>query len=401
MSKAVDEFIEKHFDSFVRECKQDSGTLIGLPFPFSIPSENHFEELYYWDTYFTNLGLIASGRLEQAKNNTDDMLYIVNKYGFMPNASRITFLNRSQPPFLSLMVEDIFKETGDKVWLAGAYDTLKKEHSFWAEKRKTETGLNRYYGFAEEEEAPYLANRYSERTGLRPEREDIQIAKHMRLSFESGWDNNPRWDCRGFDFVHVDLNSILYAAEKCMGRLSVILEKGEEKIWDEKAENRKKLMKKFLKTKDGYFTDYDFVNGGFSEVFSAASFYPLFAMLADEDEAAATVSKLKNLEKDYGIVACEKNNVEGNFQWNYPNGWSPHQYLVYKALKNYGYEDEATRIAEKYIRLVEKVFDETGNLWEKYNVVEGNVKVNTESPMPAMMGWSAGVYLVLKAELSK
>lgn len=401
MMNATQQFIEDNFDRLVRECKEENGTLIGMPFPFSIPSENHFEELYYWDTYFTNLGLAVSGRLAQAKNNTDNMLYIVDKYGFMPNASRTTFLNRSQPPFLSLMVWDIYENTKDIKWLKNAYEVLKKEHTFWKEKRSSPIGLSAYRGFAAEDEARYLAERYFQRTGLRPDAEDIKIGEHMRLSYESGWDNNPRWDCRGFDFVHVDLNSVLYIAEMTMREIAITLENGEEELWLKRAEHRKELMRKYMKTEKGYFTDYDFRNDRFSPVLSAASFYPLFAKLASEEEAAATVSMLHRLEQEYGISACEKNDIEGNFQWNYPNGWAPHQYLVYRALKNYGYEEEARRIAKKYITLVEKVFDETNNLWEKYNVKAGNTEVNTESPMPPMMGWSAGVYLALKSEIGE
>lgn len=396
---AVEKFIDENFDSFTRVCKEDNGTLIGLPHPFSIPSKDWFEEMYYWDTYFTNLGLIVSGRTEQAINNTNNMLYLVERYGFMPNASRTTFLTRTQPPFLSLSVRDVFAVTGDKEWLANAYTILKKEHRFFEEKRSTELGLNRYYGFANEQEAPYLAARYAERTGLHPDMADIDIARHMRLCCESGWDINPRWEGHGYDFIHVDLNSILYGAEMCMADFAKTLGNGEEDIWKNKAAARKALMQKYMKTDSGYFTDYDYVNDAFSRVFTAASFYPLFSNLADEKEAAATVAKLPALLKDFGISVSEKNDVEGNFQWNYPNGWAPHQYLVYRALKNYGYDAEAREVAERYIRLVERVYDQTENLWEKYNVVEGNVKVNTESPMPAMMGWSAGVYLALKAEL--
>lgn len=401
MSVSVDRFIEENIDSFTRECKEESGTLIPLPHPFSIPSKDHFEEMYYWDTYFTNIGLIASGRINQAKNNTDNILYLVRKYGFMPNASRTTFLTRSQPPFLALMVKDIFKVTGDLSWLQEAYETLKKELEFWREKRKTETGLNRYYGFAKEEEADYLAARFTERTTLTPDMKSIDIARHMRLCFESGWDINPRWGCHGYDFVHVDLNSMLYSVEMCMSEFASILKNGEEEIWKKAAERRRELMRQYMKTGDGYFTDYDYVNNKFSDVFSAASFYPLFVSLADDEEAAKTVRMLSRLEENFGISACEKNGKEGNFQWNYPNGWAPHQYLVFRALKNYGYEKEAKRVAEKYITLVEKVFSETNNLWEKYNVVDGNIEVNTESPMPPMMGWSAGVYLALKDELAK
>ena len=396
MKSSADLFIEQNIDSFTRECKEDRGTLIGLPYPFSIPSENHFEEMYYWDTYFTNLGLIASGRLEQAKNNTDNMLFLVERYGFVPNASRITFLNRSQPPFLSLAVRDIFSETKDTAWLGDAYTTLKKEHLFWSENRGTLTGLSAYRGFAEEKEASYLAERFFQRTGLRCDAEDIDVARHMRLCYESGWDINPRWGIRGFDFIHVDLNSVLYAAEMCMSDFAKILENGEEALWREKAEKRRELMRRYLKKEKGYFSDFDFVNGKFSGIFSAASFYPLFAGLADEKEAESTVAMLCRLEAEYGVVACERNDCPGNFQWNYPNGWAPHQYIIFRALKNYGYDVQARRIAEKYVSLVNKVFSQTGNLWEKYNVVAGDVNVNTESPMPPMMGWSAGVYIALK-----
>lgn len=399
MNENIEQFIDKNIDLLVRECTEDQENLLGLPYPFSIPSENHFEELYYWDTYFTNLGLILMGKFKQAKNNTDDMLYLVDRFGFMPNASRKTFLNRSQPPFLSLMVQDIYEVTKDKEWLKSAYETLKKEHCFWSEKRSTVTGLNRYRGFATEEEAHYLAERFRERTGLSPENSELDTARHMRLCFESGWDINPRWGQRGFEFNHIDLNSVLYAAEMCMSDFAKELGNGEENEWLEKAQNRKALMRKYMKTEKGYFTDYNFVRDEFSDVFSAPSFYPLFAGLADEEEAKATVAMLPRLEYEYGIVSCEKNPKEGNYQWNYPNGWSPIQYLVYRALKNYGYDEEAERIAKKYIILVEKVYAETGNLWEKYNVVEGNIKVNTESPMPPMMGWSAGVYIKLKREL--
>ena len=60
--------------------------------------------------------------------------------------------------------------------------------------------------------------------------------------------------------------------------------------------------------------------------------------------------------------------------------------------------DIARRLARKYTELVEKCFDETENLWEKYNVVEGNVNICQEGTgkMPAMMGWSAGTYLAMK-----
>lgn len=102
----VRDFIRTSWDASVQYNPADSQTLIGLPRPYTVPSVSQtFQELYYWDTYFTNEGLVRDGRLDLAKNNTEDMLYLVDRYGYMPNGSRTWYLNRSQPPFLCMMVD--------------------------------------------------------------------------------------------------------------------------------------------------------------------------------------------------------------------------------------------------------------------------------------------------------
>ena len=81
----VTEYINENLPKTVKYNPQGDGTLIGLPFRYTVPCPNEmFLEMYYWDTYFTNTGLIATGNLRLAKSNVDNMLYLVNKYGFMP-----------------------------------------------------------------------------------------------------------------------------------------------------------------------------------------------------------------------------------------------------------------------------------------------------------------------------
>ena len=142
--------------------------------------------------------------------------------------------------------------------------------------------------------------------------------------------------------------------------------------------------------------DYNVKEDNLSPVFSVASYYPLFAGAANKQQAQAAVDNLYRIEAKYGVVTCEKGNNEGIYQWDYPNGWACLQYIIVKGLLNYGYNEKAKEIAIKFSGLIEKVFEETGNLWEKYNVVEGNIKVKNEYAMPPMMGWSAGIYLELK-----
>ena len=152
-------------------------------------------------------------------------------------------------------------------------------------------------------------------------------------------------------------------------------------------------MLKYMDDGSGILLDYNFVTDSLSDIFSAASIYPLFVRMADKKHAEALVKELCLLETDYGILTCAKNHSGGNYQWDYPNGWACLQYIAMVGLDHYGYQKEAKRIAEKFVNLVDRVYEETGNIWEKYNVVDGNICVTNEYDMPAMMGWTAGVYL--------
>lgn len=89
-----------------------------------------FQEMYYWDTYFANTGLMIQGNLEQAKNNIDNLLHMIDRFGFVLNGSNTCYLYNSQPPVLALMVREYYDLVQDKKWLAGAYERLKKENAF-------------------------------------------------------------------------------------------------------------------------------------------------------------------------------------------------------------------------------------------------------------------------------
>ena len=395
----VKEFIDVNWDKCIKTNMQSDGTLIGLPYPYTVPAVGYFDELYYWDTYFTNIGLIADGRAMQAKNNVDNMLYLISKYGYMPNGNRTYYLDHSQPPFLSAMVRDVYEYFKDKVWLLSAYELLKTEHKFWTTKRGTSIGLSRYCGEFDKKDAESIAKRFCDRIGVHINASMEDIAIHAYSTYESGWDATPRWGYEIYNYVPVDLNSLLYLLEKNMEYFSIELKNDEHRDWSSLANKRRTLMINYMENNEKIMLDYNYITEKKSNIFSAASFYPLFAGLADEKQAKAIVDNLYRIEEKYGVLACEKNDCQGVYQWGYPNGWACLQYIAIEGLSRYGYAKEAKRIAEKYIQLVDKVFEETGNLWEKYNVVEGNINVANEYKMPAMMGWSAGVYLAVQKYL--
>lgn len=396
----VEKYLTDNWKNCVRENREDKGNLLGLPYKYTVPAIGHFEEIYYWDTYFTNVGLLKFDCAELAKNNVDDMLYMVDKYGFMPNGSRSFYLTRSQPPFLSEMVRDVYEYYRDRVWLIGAYETLKKEYKFWSEKRTLPIGLNHYDSEYPNKEKHVEG--FIKRVGYRPDLTDDEIAHHSLATCESGWDMNPRWDFEAYNFAAVDLNCLLYRMETNMSYFADILGKTDETaLWKERSGERYALMLKYLLDENKIFMDYNYLTDAHSSVFSVASYFPLYVKMATAEQAAVLVENLSRLEEEYGVSTCEKQESSIDYQWGYPNGWACLQHIMIVGLDNYGYKEEAKRIAKKYIDLADKVFDETGNLWEKYNVVEGNINVSKEYVMPPMFGWSAGVYVFCKEYLSK
>lgn len=392
----VKEYVDKNLALSIRVNTEDSGALIGLPYPYIIPSvADMFQEMYYWDSYFANTGLLIRGDVEQAKNNVDNLRYLLDKYGFVLNGNNKGFEYNSQPPFLAKMIREVYDVTGDQEWLQECYASLKKENAFWMEKRNTGFGLNHYDCEPLPEQSVKNGVRdLTGRIGYRPDCTDEEIARGNFSTGESGWDFNPRMRHETYQYAPADLNSLLYIQEDELSKIAGELGNLEEqKHWNACKERRAKLMRQYLKGEDGVFYDYHLKKGERNGIVSAASFYPLYAGMATKEEAQKAVAVLPRIEMAYGVAACEKcEHIPGNFQWGYPNGWPPMQRVVAEGLLNYGYVNEAKRIGEKYVALVEHCLQTTGNLWEKYNVVDGNVEVVDEYKMPAMLGWTFGVY---------
>lgn len=398
--ETAESYIRTHWKDTVRFDSEDNGTLIGLPKPYTVPGISEtFREMYYWDTYFTNVGLILSGEMELAKNNTENIAFLIEKYGFMPNGNRVRFLSLSQPPFFIFMVRDVFGITGDKLWLSRMYRAAVKEYDFWQTRRLTPSGLNRYRGELRDDEVDRRAARLCERTGLVcPENRDEKrkLAETYIAFCESGWDLNSRFGMAPQEYLPVDLNSLLYGMETELARFSRLL--GEEDRWSEKAEKRRKLIHQYLWNEErGCYTDYCFTEERKSALVTCAAFYPLFTGTADRGKAQRVRALLPLLEQEHGLAASEDSPSLMHLQWDYPHGWACLQYIVIRGLLRYGYREDALRIAKKYCALVESNFALTGTVWEKYNVVTGRISETEGGTACRMLGWSAGVYLYAKS----
>lgn len=406
MNQSLKNYIDVNIEKTTRFNTEDTDRRIGLPYVYTVPcADGGFQDLYYWDTYFTNVGLIEKGRVDLAKSNVDNMCYLVDRFGFMPNGSRWEYLSRSQPPFLSNMVKDVFAVTKDKEWLAAKYISLEKEYAFWQTKKMSPTGLNGYINYGVHEPALEGACQYfTKRTGYVPKGEITRKVQEevffATLSVcESGWDCTSRFLEDGHHYDAIDLNALLYGMEEHMQYFSEVLENGQSEVWAARKSQRLDKMQTLWSEEHELFMDYNFRTKEFSGYESVASFFPLFVGMATKEQAEKTMRLFEKIELEYGL-ACGAPNPAWKCQWDYPNVWAPLQYVVYKALMNYGYTAEAKRVAEKYVALVEANFAETGNLWEKYDGLTGKV-ASDEYEAPPMMGWTSGVYLYFSKILGK
>ena len=396
----VHEFILRTMPQSVRVSECDTLGHFALPKPYSVPCvQGIFQDLFYWDTYFTNAGLIADNNLEQARNNIECVAAMIDRLGFMPNASRVDMAQRSQPPYFAPMVDDYFRATGDRAFVRRMMPVIEKEYKFWMTERKAPNGLNRYGHNADKAYLLTFFRDVSPRVGINPsgaysEAERLKMSGHLLAEAESGWDFNARFERRCMDYNPVDLNSLLYLYESLMEEYNRMdgntIAAGK---WNERAVKRKNLMNKLMRDKQGVLRDYDYVNRHLSPIFSAASFMPMWVGMADEAQAKVMAENLGRLESANGLFPCEPGPRDLPYQWDAPNGWSACALTAVQALDRYGYTADADRLADKYMRSIEKIYDETGQLWEKYNAEEGSVNVTDEYKMPGdFMGWTAGVY---------
>lgn len=373
--------------------------LIALPRPYTVPcADTHFQEMYYWDTYFTHRGLLLSGDLQTVLDNIENFIYLIDTYGFIPNGNHKSMLNRSQPPFFGLMVRDIYRETGDKQWLARCVAALTKEYAFWESKRKSENGLSHYSSDADEARLTRTVKMYAERTGISHEDDVLYWGRNILAEAESGWDFCARFDGKCQEYNAVDLNALLWFDEQFLAFVARELGVGDGAQWEQKAAKRYEKMTKFMRGADGVYYDYSYVEQKHSAVRSAASFFPYFVGMCDTDTGVDAL--LDALELPFGLQAAEP--VAGTaFQWGDQNGWACLQLVAVEGLLQVGRRADALRIAEKFVHTVEQTFAATGKLFEKYNVQKGNADAVSEYGTPEMMGWTAGTYLALKKILEK
>ncbi|MDY8136708.1 trehalase family glycosidase [Aquimarina sp. 2201CG5-10] len=427
----------------------DIGAYFGTP--FVVPG-GRFNEMYGWDSYFESVGLLIDKRADLAMAMADNFGYQIKHYGKILNANRSYYLTRTQPPFFSSLIKEIYLNNPNvsKPWLSGNLKMVIQEYeTVWMKEnvRLTNTGLNRFYGEGigippetEEGHFDFILEKYAKKHKLNLEDFTNQYNSgelrdpgldeyftHDRSMRESGHDTSNRLDAICAELNTVGLNSLLYKYEVDIAYLiknvfnnSFVINdtRYDSEFWLKKAERRKKIMNTLMwNEQKGSFYDYNFVTKKRTEVSSVTNFYPLWAGICTKEQSETLRKKLFNTLVQKGGIAGTSdifNKDDPNApqrQWDYPNGWAPHQMIIWRGLQNYGYTKETQELVYRWLWMITRnAVDYNGTIPEKYDVVKcthkvyaeyGNVGTEFDYITPSGFGWMNASYQLGLSLLSK
>lgn len=439
-----------------RVCTMDADTdgarrssLIPLPHPF-IVAGGRFRECYYWDSYWIVKGLLASDMVTTARHVADNLLYLVSLCKFVPNGNRVYYLNRSQPPMLTLTVVAILdhcraedSEGGEAKllpWLRDALPLMDLEYETFIASHQSQTrSASKAGGNDDEALAALSVYRVDASPTPRPESwvEDAEIGaaagsaggadlyRGIAAAAESGWDFSSRWFATNGalnsihtpDIVPVCLNSILVKTERELARLHALVATDDSEDGDGAAASRRykdlavmraRALNEVLWCEErGTWCDWDMSTGQSTGLVAASGIFPLWAECWPSSwtavEASAYVHKLSHskLVQPGGLAATERESGE---QWDFPNAWPPLAEVAVsglgalgRAFPGSGAEGLGGRIARATLAAMHGEWRRGAVMHEKYDAraPHGRGGGGGEYASQVGFGWTNGVALEL------
>ncbi|QNE41408.1 alpha,alpha-trehalase TreA [Hymenobacter sp. NBH84] len=394
-------------------------SLVALPKSYVVPG-GRFREVYYWDSYFTMLGLQEAGRTQQVRDMVDNFAYLIDQVGFIPNGNRTYYLTRSQPPFFAQMVQLLAQAEGTPATLAHYRPQLEKEYAYWmagADSLQPGQATRRVVRMPKGE----LLNRYWDSSDQPREEsyaEDVAAGKltrqplpefyrNVRAAAASGWDFSTRWfgpantmaTIETTNLVPVDLNCLVLVLEQTLARAyQQEGNKAQAALYQQKAKSRAKAIQRYCWDRQaGWYVDYDLPERRRASIHTLAGVFPLAYGVATKGQASKAARRLESeFLRDGGLLTTSN---ESGQQWDAPNAWAPLQYLAVQGLRRYQHHALADTVAHRWTSLNVRVFRETGKLLEKYNVEDIHKTAGGgEYPLQDGFGWTNGVLLKLLNE---
>ncbi|WBO21678.1 alpha,alpha-trehalase TreF [Sphingomonas abietis] len=393
-----------------------NGSALPLPSAYVVPG-GRFREVYYWDSYFTMLGLARDGRQDLVEGMIDDFTSLIERYGHIPNGTRTYYLSRSQPPVYYLMLG--LSSSRDPALFRRRLAALRREHAYWMRgedglapghaqfhvaRLPDGTLLNRYW----DSRATPREESYAEdvATAAGSDRPAADVYRDLRAGAESGWDFSSRWlanpddlgSIRTTRIAPVDLNSLMLGMERMIALACArIADNACTRDYTQRAVAREAALRTdFWDAREGRFADLDWQTGRPTTRLSAATLYPLFVGAARTEQAKIVGQTVKlRLLSPGGLRATAVNSGQ---QWDAPNGWAPLQWIAVEGLRRNGDPALARTIATRWLATVSTRYRASGKLVEKYDVERQRGGGGGEYPLQDGFGWTNGVTRALAAD---
>jgi len=424
-AQSMEDHIRALWSSLTRsaDAADPQSSLIPMPSSYVVPG-GRFREVYYWDSYFTMQGLVASGRIDLVKSMLDNFAHLIKVVGHIPNGNRTYYLGRSQPPYFGAMVE-LYAAATDKAHAIPYLEALEAEHAFWmdgADRLSPGEANRRVVRLAD----GAILNRYwDDLPAPRPEsyREDFELGqtvpeaqrealfRNIRATAESGWDFSSRWmrdpkDLRTLetiDIAPVDLNALLHRTETTIAALRTARGRAGDaevaaRYLHDAEQRRTALLAAAYDPKEGYFFDVRWkTKERVTDRPTLAAAAVLYFQLATPEQGKAVAARLeRDFLKPGGFVTTQ---IASGQQWDAPNGWPPLQWLAIQGVTHYGRADLAQTARDRWLAQNRRVYRETGKMMEKYDVTDINKPAGGgEYPTQDGFGWTNGVALGLGAQ---
>ncbi|KAI9504859.1 hypothetical protein GGI25_004197 [Coemansia spiralis] len=429
--RAFGQTVHAFWPTLVREqdlsaiCDGCATSMLKLKYHFVVPG-GRFREIYYWDTFFTIEGLLRSELYDLARSSIRDLAALVGEFGFVPNGARIYYLDRSQPPFLTLMAKLYYEHTGDLGFVEEIYPLLEKEHRFWMDHHSVNVPLgnssqpavlNRYFVDTDRPRPESYTTDYALAHSVSPDpMRQAGVYADMATGAETGWDYSTRWvrdphaanillGIRTRQVVPVELNALLFQVEVALAELGTLLCKqtGYQKLADDRRSNMQKV---FYDADSELYFDYILEDNKRSTVFSVASLWPYWSFRTASAKAMHTIRTV--LSSNPGGIPATLN--KSGQQWDWPMAWPPLQYVLMQGTRHQDL-GLAVDLAQAF---VDNVFcawyrtggaipnvlqqlggmNDTGHMFEKFNSTQiGMEGGGGEYTVQAGFGWTNGVLL--------
>ena len=293
---------------------------------------------------------------------------------FIANGARIYYLNRSQPPFLTQMVQSYWEKTGDREFMTQALPHLDKEYNFWMKNASVtvrDPSNNK----------KYTLNHYTtNNTSPRPEsyvedwntvnngtfyNDTVKVSMYADIAAgaETGWDYSSRWTMQklpaanqteGYEMlrsintrniVPIDLNSLLWNTESMLSEWHKTFGGDSKKsrqssaYYKVQAKKRLDAMESLMwNPTDHTFYDFNLTSNSQSREFTPANLFPLWLgaipdkIMKNKTELSHVYDETENALRKYpGILTTSYYNT--TMQWDWPNGWPPLSYVAMEGMR--------------------------------------------------------------------